>query len=371
MRIVFDCRSVFPGMGGIGRYAQCLARELASLVSPDDELLLLTGARRPSEPIAPRVREVPVDAALIDPEFEQIALPGILEELEADLYHNPCFSVPIAASRVKRVATVHDVVFRRRPELVPEGLRAYLDRWTEVSCEVADAIVTVSDFSKGEIAALYDRSDTHVVPNAVEPRFFKVRRRPEGTYVLYVGALEEKKNVPALLQGFAELIRTRPDLRHELRLAGGLAAGPYAVEEVIAQHPELEGRVAVLGHVPEDALLELYAGADAFAYLSEYEGFGLPPLEAMAAGVPTVVADRASLPEVTENAALVVDPASPRAVAGALERLLTDDALRRDLEKRGPAAARRFDWKASARALLDLYRSLSTPTLRVLAGGAA
>jgi hypothetical protein len=96
---------------------------------------------------------------MLDPIFEQTRLPGLLDELGADVYHGTCFAVPIARGRARwrRVATIHDVVFRRHPELVDDGLRGYLDRWTDVSCELADAVVTVSEFSRREIAALFDR----------------------------------------------------------------------------------------------------------------------------------------------------------------------------------------------------------------------
>lgn len=131
MRIVLDCRSVFPGMGGIGRSTACLARELPAALGPEHELVLLLGARRPAEPLAhgPNVCALPSEAAMIDPAFEQLRLPALLRELEADVYHGTCFAVPLAASAVARVATVHDVVFRRRPELVAGSLGEYLARW--------------------------------------------------------------------------------------------------------------------------------------------------------------------------------------------------------------------------------------------------
>lgn len=362
MRIVLDCRSVFPGMGGIGRSTACLARELPAALGPEHELVLLLGARRPAEPLAhgPNVRALPSEAAMIDPAFEQLRLPALLRELEADVYHGTCFAVPLAASAVARVATVHDVVFRRRPELVAGSLGEYLARWTEVSCLIADAVVTVSEFSRGEIAALYGRpaGAIDVVPCAVEPRFFALPRRPAtAPFLLYVGALEAKKNVEPLLDGFAALLTRRPDLPHRLVLAGGQGGQPFDLARALAGRPEVAPRVDALGHVPEARLLELYASAAAFCYLSEYEGFGLPPLEAMAAGLPTLVSDRTSLPEVTAGGALVVDPADPAAVADALEQLLCDEALRAELATRGRAAAGRFRWSESARALATVYRA--------------
>jgi glycosyltransferase involved in cell wall biosynthesis len=369
MRVVFDCRSVFPGMGGIGRSAAALARELPR-AAPRDEFLLLTGARAPATPLAsaPNAREVPVEAAMIDPLFEQVRLPALLEELEADLYHNPCFTVPIARGRARRVATVHDVVFRRHPELVESGLRAYLDRWTDVACDLADAVVTVSEVSRREIEVLYGRpaSRIDVVPNAVSDEFFAVERRrlPGPPMILYVGALEAKKNVEALVRAYAALVRTSPALPHHLVLAGAPGPAPIDLAPIVASEPAITGRVHVLGHVPDDHLRALYGGADLFCYLSEYEGFGLPPLEAMAAGVPTIVANRSSLPEVAAGEALLVEPHDPDAVAHAMRRVLSDRLLADDLAERGRARARSFSWQASARQLAAIYS-------RVVQGDAA
>lgn len=347
-------------MGGIGRATAALARELPAVL-PEDEVLLLYGARRPEGALAhgPNAKAIVVEAAMLDVAFEQIHLPELIEEVEADVYHGMCFAVPIAAGRAARVATVHDVVFRRLPELVEPGLRSYLDRWTEVSCDVSEAVVTVSEFSRREIAALYDRSAERIdiVPNAVDEAGFKMpRARPEGRpFILYVGSIEAKKNVVPLIRGFHELCRRAPDLPHELVVAG---SGKLPVDFDVGP------RVRLLGHVPEDELRRLYATADLFCYLSEYEGFGLPPLEAMAAGVPTIVSDRGALPEVTRGGAIQVDPHDPAAVAAAFERVLGDERLRAELCERGWRTAQRYSWRTSARMLASIYR-------RVLATGRA
>lgn len=389
MRLVFDCRSVFPGMGGIGRATACLARELPRAL-PEAKVYLLLGARRPEGPLsaAPNVQEVQTSAAMIDPLFEQVRLPGLLAELEADVYHGTCFAVPLAESGTKRVATVHDVVFRRLPHLVDPNLQSYLDRWTGVACQVAEAVVTVSEFSRREITDLYglEPERIHVVGNAVEPRFFNAAppRPNDGNpvpgrggdggrpYLLYVGAIEEKKNVPALLRSFAALIERTPDLPHVLRLAGGRGGAAFDLEAALSALPQgVARRVEVLGHVPDEALPDLYAGADLFCYLSEYEGFGLPPLEAMATGTLTLVAERASLPEVTAGAALLCDPRDPEGVAEVISRALTDQALRERMVPEGLRVARRTSWARSAAALAELYRSFHRAETPVEAGAAA
>ena len=361
MRIVFDCRSIFEGMGGIGRATACLARELPRALQ-GHELVLLFGARRPKEALVPGVEEITVEAGMIDPEFEQIRLPSLLEDARADVFHGTCFATPMAAGGTKTIATVHDVVFRRRPELVEPRLRRYLDRWTGVSCEYANAITTVSEYSRKEILELYGR-DARVIPNAVSPEFFDIERAPipGPPFVLYVGSIEPKKNIQELVNGF-EALCAESDVEHHLVLVGSVVSLPEIPKRVAE-------RVHVLGHVPEEHLKRLYGGAAAFAYLSEYEGFGLPPLEAIAAGIPTVVANRTSLPEVTNGGATLVEPDDSESVAhGLAQALFVEDELRAE---RGRAAARRFSWEKSARQLAELYQEVVKPSLKVHAGGAA
>jgi glycosyltransferase involved in cell wall biosynthesis len=382
VKVVLDCRSVFPGMGGIGRSTAALARHLPAAM-PGDELLLLVGDRAFDQPLAD-VEHVQVDAPMIDPRFEQVRLPSLLADLGADVYHGTCFAVPIVGAGVARVATVHDVVFKRHPELVAPGLRDYLDRWTHVSCELADAVVTPSHFSRRELQALYrcPPGKLDVVPNAVDAAFLGVRRQPPrgAPFVLYVGSLEPKKNVDVLIDAFDRALRLDPDLPHQLVLVGGRGGADLDLAPLLERATAARGRIHVLGHVSDAALLELYGAADLFCYLSKYEGFGLPPLEAMAAGVPCIVSDRAALPEVVKNDALTIDPDDVDSVAGAIRSLLRDGARAEAYSQRGRSRARQFSWERSARQLANVYRKAlrrfseadaiedEQPTLRVLRG---
>ena len=402
MKVLFDARSVFQGMGGIGRATAALAREIPRQLGAGDELLILRTkgghARAPLQEVGrartpqghgnaplhdgsnPAVQELECEGAMIDPCFEQAVLPGLLEEHRVDLFHGTCFAVPVAPSTVAKVATVHDVVFRRHPELVDPRLADALDRATAIACSTADRIVTVSNHARGEIAALYGRDrGVVVVPNGVAESFLGVERRapPDAPFILYVGSLERKKNVPALLRGFAALLRRAPELPHQLVLVGGAGGQAFDLEAALAEVGDARERVHVLGHVPEPTLHALYAAADAFVYLSAYEGFGLPPLEAMAAGVPTLVADRSSLPEVVGGAALRVNADDADEVSAALQRLLVDRELRATLAREGRERAALFRWETSARLLVELYREVlaerdgasAAPALRVLSGG--
>jgi glycosyltransferase involved in cell wall biosynthesis len=265
------------------------------------------------------------------------------------------------------VTTVHDVVFRAHPELVEPRLRAYLDRATARACKGADAIVTVSQFSKKELERFYSvpAERVRVIYNgAHRPReealsqdpiaeLEAVGLQPSG-FFLYVGRIEAKKNIEVLLQAFREVTKALPGHSIKLALAGSLGDSDYPLQERLGTLG-LKVRVAALGYVPNTVLESLYANALAFVYPSLYEGFGLPPLEAMARGVPTVVSDGSSLPEVVGKDALLFNPLSPKELSLVLLDLIRNEHLRQDLSRRGRRRAEEFTWRRSAQEHLEVY----------------
>jgi glycosyltransferase involved in cell wall biosynthesis len=367
VRIVIDCRCVFAGCGGIGRYARHLTEALAR-VNDYDQFAVLRSEQRSNGLMVtqPNFRELPVPAAMLDAGWEQMQLPSLLEEMGADLYHNPTFAVPVV--RVcRQVATIHDVVFRDRPDLVQPSLREYLDRATSAAVQAADRIITVSEHSRQRLGQVYrvEPSKVDVTPEAADPRFrplyggareteFRKRFGIEGPYLLYVGSLEPKKNIDNLLAAFVRAKREH-DLPHVLVLAGGGGGMPYDAQEA-AQAFGADGSVVITGYLPEDLLPYAYNAADAFIYPSLYEGFGLPPLEAMACGTPTIVSHATSLPEVVGEGALLVDPEDVAAMAEAMGRLVGDPELRSRLSERGLERAGQFSWQATALRTLGTYR---------------
>ncbi len=354
MKILFDGRSAFHGMGGIGRYTWSLLKEFAALDRDDDFLCTFTHLS-PPEPISLpgnfRVRLF--EAGMVDERFDQLVMPGLLKREKIDLYHNPTFAVPLIRTGTKTIATIHDVVFRRHAELVEPRLRDYLDTATRRACKLADQLITVSEFSKREIVELYgvDPAKIEVIPNGVHAPPAEVKGSvakfglTPGRYVLYVGSIEKKKNLELLVDGFARLKAT--DLTLALAGSGRVEAGPKNVRP--------------LGYVAPDDLELLYANALVFVYPSLYEGFGLPPLEAMARGVPTIVARTSALPEVVGDGAELVDPHDVGALAETILALEGDPARRESLAARGRDRARDFTWKRSAERHLELYRKVMSP----------
>jgi glycosyltransferase involved in cell wall biosynthesis len=374
MKIVVDARCVFRGKGGIGRYAQGLLDALA-WSDMSDELVVLFSGVAPSDDLdlPDRVACFAVPAAMIDEMWDQLHLPAVLVHLAADIYFNPAFGTPVLAT-CRRVATIHDVVFERHPELVEAGLRRHLQRAARFTVDHADRILTVSEFSKREIGEVYGVAPerVRVVCNGIDPRFHPVALSPQKRasisqdlklpqdtpFLLYVGAIEPKKNIENLLRAYAGV---RERIPHRLVLAGGQGGMPWDPGLVI-DGLRLADSVRVVGYVPDEKAVELMNLADGFVYPSLYEGFGLPPLEAMACGTPTLVSSASSLPEVVGDGALVADPRDVEELGEGIVRLATDEGLRAELTARGRQRASQFTWERAARELLAVFAELAAET---------
>jgi glycosyltransferase involved in cell wall biosynthesis len=227
-------------------------------------------------------------------------------------------------------------------------------------------VLTVSESSKRDILRFVDikPDKIDVIYNAYDPRFAvepheedisRVRERYQlqDEFVLYAGNVKPHKNLERLIEAF-HLVRRRglDDLR--LVLIGDEISRYAALRRAVHRH-QLHKYVRFLGYLPEDTLAVMYRLAGVFVFPSLYEGFGLPPLEAMASGTPVVTSNVSSLPEVAGDAAVLVDPYDPNAIANGIYQVLTDSQLRRDLRARGAARARQFSWEQSVRRVREIY----------------
>lgn len=354
-RIALDLRMLVEPPDGISRYSLELLRRLPALM-PRDELRAL------GRPDAVR-RHVP--GALVQPARttsisarEQLELPWLLESGRVDLFHATLFVAPLVG-RTPYVLTLHDVNYLALPQLYGRHRQLYFQTAVRLFARRAAAVVTVSEFSRREIEARLgipaDRVE--VVPNGIDARFRPVgaevvaglreRLRLPREYVLYVGSFAPHKNVPFLLRAWTRLPDAPP-----LVVCG---RAPETIRPEIARLG-LAGRVLALDGQGDDALPALYTGATAFVFPSRYEGFGLPPLEAMACGTPTIVADAASLPEVTGGAALTFPLDDEAALAGRIRELLGSPALREKLAMAGRVRAAQLTWDETARRIAAIYR---------------
>lgn len=295
--------------------------------------------------------------------WEQGIAPLILRGT-ADLYHG-CLNVAPLLSPVPTVITIHDLAFIRFPQTFRAYNRIYLDLATRLSARRASRILAVSEHTKREVVGLLGIPPERVIvtPNAARSHFhppapaaieqLRARHGLPERFVLYVGTLEPRKNLTTLLEAFALVSQSVPDV--PLLIGGGKG---WMYEPIFARLEQLNlrDRVKFAGYIPEEELPLWYAAATVFVFPSIYEGFGMPPLEAMACGTPVITSNTSSLPEVVGDAGLMVAPTDPIALAEAIRRVLVDADLRAELRQRGLARARRFSWADTAAKTLAAYR---------------
>ena len=285
--------------------------------------------------------------------WEQTVLPL---RARGQLLWSPSNTGPLAVSR--QVVTIHDVVPIDHPEWLNQRFAAWYRFLTPKLARRVARVITDSEFTKARLLETTGVADDKVivVPLGVDARFGPQDRAdvesaiqklelPTSRYVLSLGSLEPRKNLGRLLRAWEVIYRSLPE---DVWLVVSGAKGKSMVFQDVPELKTLPPRVFLTGHVPDELLPALYSGAMAFAYLSVYEGFGLPPLEAMASGTPTLVGNRASLPEVVGDAAVQVDPFDIEAIAGGLHRLIEDSSLRAVLRERGLERAKQFDWDKTA-----------------------
>ncbi len=368
MRIGIDARKLHDF--GIGTYIRNLLRQLARqdrqtefvvFCRPDDrETLTSLGENfRPVDEIA---RNYSI--------AEQVRIPLAIRREGVTLFHAPHYVLPPLVP-CRSVVTIHDCIHLMFPQYLPNRLALQYARTSiSLAARRATRVLTVSESSKRDILRFVDTESDKidVIYNAYDERFgvepreedvVRVRERYQlhDEFVLYAGNVKPHKNLERLIVAF-DLVRKRGLDHLKLVLIGDEISRYSALRRAVHQH-QLHKYVRFLGYLPEETLAVMYRLAGVFVFPSLYEGFGLPPLEAMASGTPVVTSNVSSLPEVAGDAAILVDPHDPHAIADGIYRLLTDEQLRRDLRLKGLARARQFSWEESVRRVRAIYREVA------------
>lgn len=373
MRIGFDARLVYYQQAGIGQYILHLVQGLARLFQPgadgqatdEHELWVLHSRKAPPLELPNWVRQ----AKIWTPShhrFENTALRTELLRKHLALLHSPDF-IPPFGGLFRSVITIHDLNFLHFPQfLTPESARYYgqIDR----AVKRADHILTDSFWTRDDVINRLHVPSERVtaVHLAANPVFRPITDRQEvrrattryglpQAFIIFVGTLEPRKNLPTLLKAFRQL----HDRGFDVHLAIVGRRG-WLYEEIFSTVTELKltEHVHFLENVSDKDLARLYNAACCLTLPSYYEGFGLPPLEAMACGTPVVVSDRGSLPEVVGDAGLLIDPDEPESLSDALSRVLEDSVLRTSMRKRGIVRSSEFSWAKAAHQTMAVYDSV-------------
>ncbi len=367
MRIGIDARLVYYHQAGIGQYILRLTQALAQIDREDH--FVIFKSRKDTTPIVDQANFKRHD--LWTPShhrLERLAMSIELAPFALDVLHSPDF-IPPSRTRCPVVITMHDLAFLLYPRFLTRDSARYYGQ-VDLAARQADHIIAVSESTKRDTVRLLGvpESKITVIHEAAHPLFtpitneealVRIRARynlpPE--FVLFVSTIEPRKNLPTLLRAFRRL---RDNYKSEavLVIAGNRGWLAEQVDQVL-EELNLNDAVRFLGGVANEELVYLYNAARLFVLPSFYEGFGLPPLEAMACGTPVVVSQVSSLPEVVGDAGMLVAPEDVEGLTVAMWRVLTDDDLHREMRAKGVKRAATFSWERAARETLAVYEKVS------------
>lgn len=347
---------------GIGTY---LVNLLPSIIAalPSQRVSLLGDPEKIRAVLSleePRVTLIPCSANIYSVQ-EQLELPRLIPK-ESKLFWSPHYNIPMFY-RGPLLVTIHDMFHLAMPQYVGGWhKRAYARLLFTRLRQQANHILTVSEFSKQEILRLTSSGEqpitvTHLGVDEGWSNVAKGQPLHERPYIIFVGNVKPHKNVRGLLEAFSLIYKEIP---HDLVIAGKREGFVTGDEAVAKQAETLGQRVVFTGYVSDENLKKYVVGASTLVLPSFYEGFGLPPLEAMACGCPVIVSNAASLPEVCGDAALYVDPNNPQDIAATIRRLLGDEVLQHQLKQKGLECVKLFSWDKCAMETLQVIETLLT-----------
>jgi len=371
LRIGIDAHSVGTKLGGNESYAVNLIEALAQIDSVNHYTIYVTTSEA-RDRFTDRWSNFKVRSTLPHTPLIRIpiSLSAELRKRPVDVLHVQFTAPPFCPCPV--VVSIHDLSFEHLPETFKRRSRTQLRLTVRHSARRATRILSLSEHTRRDIIETYriDAEKVSAIPLAAAEHFGPVNDNRElqrvrhnygiaGDYILCVGSIQPRKNLARLIRAYA-LLRgnSSADKLPKLVLVGKCA---WLYDETLRtlEKAGVKDTVVVTGYVPENDLPALYSGALCFVYPSYFEGFGLPPLEAMKCGAPVIVGDRTSLPEVVGDAALSVDPFDIEAIAAAITRLVNNSTLRHELSVRGQERARMFSWQHTARETLKVYTEVA------------
>ncbi len=354
MRIAIDTQTTLGQKSGFGFYVKNLVEALAKVDHQNKYFL-----------ISPQTeKDFSTPQRLL---WDQMTFPNRARKAKVDLLHQPCFSAPLLYPG-KVVVTCHDLISVFFPENLPLASRLFYSQWEPFSYRKASKIIAISEHTKKDLMAflkipeekirvirLAASSDFRPVKSPKILKKVQKKYRTGADYILDVGTLEPRKNLPFLVRAYALAVREGVDVKLVITgKKGWYFEGLFKLVDDL----NLKDRVIFSGYVAEKDLPALYSGARAFVFPSLYEGFGLPPLEAMACGTPVISSSTSSMPEVIGKAGILISPKDERVWARNILKILHDKALGRTLSQMGLRQAKKFSWEETARQTIDVYQEV-------------
>jgi glycosyltransferase involved in cell wall biosynthesis len=371
MRIGIDAREMGAKPTGVGRYLSNILYYWIKEFSHHRYYLYFKDEPEDNELLHfPHVskRLIPSNTLSFNMYWQQIQLPPQIKKDNIDIFFSPSYSIPLRCN-VKRAVTIHDISFEAHPEWFRPKERFSRRFFTKKSARAADIIFTVSQFSKSEIIKYYGIPENKiaVVPNGVDNHFqpvkdkksleeFQKKHNITGRTILYAGSIFNRRRLPILMEAFKKVCQEHEDV--QLLIAGENRTYPYQNLPALAHKLGINNRTHFFNFVDENTLLLLYNIADIFVYLSEYEGFGIPLLEALACGTPAISSDNSALQEIFSLAAVLIPINEVEELYRAIMRLLNNLRLGSELVENGKKLWQKYSYEETARETMHYLENL-------------
>lgn len=377
MRIGFDAKRIFYNFRGLGNYSRTLVESLYKF-HPEHQYILFSPPLKDIRgkewskkyPKLEIITPKKILSAAFPTMWRSLLLSNTLKESELDIYHGLSHELPPNISKLscKKIVTIHDLIFMRYPEFFPWIDRQVYLRKFRYACEVADVVIAICEQTKkdiikyfgtpeSKIRVVYQSCAAHFYTGPSKEQVQKIKDENEikTDYILFVGALEERKNALTLAKAYCRIAK---NTKHDLVLVGnGKKEYQEQIRRVFIEHG-LSNRLHILNDISFEQLPLIYAGASIFCYPSFFEGFGIPIIEALFSGVPVITSKGSCFPEAGGPDTIYIDPNNLEELLAAIENLLTDKELRQTMARNGRLFVEKFHWKNTALELTNLYQDV-------------
>lgn len=354
MKIAIDVQTTLGQRSGFGFYVKNLVQNLEKIDSQNQYQLI--------KPETEKDFSMPQRFL-----WDQFRFPKIAQINNVDILHQPCFSVPIFYHG-KKIVTVHDIIPLKFPKNLPLASRLFYSKWMTYSYRYADMIIADSECTKRDIIkhlkispekirVIYLAVSDDFKPESSKARIQNIKNKYHTgeKYFIHVGTIEPRKNLPFLVRAFSEAVRA--GVPENLVIVGKYG---WYYDRLLTSIKDLQlkDRVIFTGYAPDEDIPALYSGATALTFPSLYEGFGFPPLEAMACGTPVISSNTSSLPEVVVDAGILIAPEDKETWAKKMIEISTEKKLAQKLRIKGLKRAKKFSWEKTARETIEVYKKL-------------
>lgn len=370
MKVLVDLSQIPCQKVGVGVYACETFKRVLAMNNEDEFYIVLQDDDKDLEKILPTAHKIFVSSQVFRIFIfrfllEQIYIPYLCLKYKIDIIHSLHYSFPLLCYWVKRIVTIHDLTFFIYPEVHTRVKRCYFRYFIILASRLSDAVICVSESTRNDLFKYVNgiKAKVYVVPLAVsilkisdvDVKSVRDKYAIVGDYILFIGTLEPRKNICNLLKSFGG--NDKLSSNYQLVLVGKKGWYYQSMFDMIRQL-NIEKSVIMTGFVTEKEKFSLLSAASVFVYPSIYEGFGLPVLEAIGYGIPTVTSNVSSLPEVAGDAALLVNPDKVEDLSNAIEVILTNNSLQAEMKLKSVEQANKYSWENTAKQTIGIYHSL-------------